>query len=71
MSLLLICKKLLKKLMFDSIFNFIDTKNMLSVHQLGFLSRDSCVNQLISVVHDIYYSFDASPKSNRSERRFL
>ena len=57
--------------MFDSIFNFIDTKNMLSFHQLGFNSSDSCVNQLISINYDIYYSLDANPKSNRCERRFL
>ena len=31
-SLLSICGKLMEKLMFNSIFNFIDTRNMLSVH---------------------------------------
>ena len=31
-SLLPICGKLMEKLMFNSIFNFIDTRNMLSVH---------------------------------------
>ena len=32
MSLFPICRKLMEKLMFNSIFNFIDTRNMLSVH---------------------------------------
>ena len=34
---------------------------MLSVHQIGFLPGDSCVHQLISIVHDIYHAFDANP----------
>ena len=32
-SLLPICGELMEKLMFNSIFNFIDTRNILSVHQ--------------------------------------
>ena len=41
-SLLPICGKLMKKLMFNSIFNFIDTRNMLSVRQSRFRPGDSC-----------------------------
>ena len=51
----------MEKLMFNSIFNFTDTRNMLSVHQIGFLPGDSCVHQLIWIVHDIYHAFDANP----------
>ena len=47
--------------MLNSIFNFIDTRNMLSVHQSGFRPGDSCVHQLISIVHEIYSAFDANP----------
>ena len=61
MFLLPIYGKLMKKLMFNSIFNFIDTRNMLSVHQSGFRSGDSCVHQLISIVRKIYNAFDANP----------
>ena len=60
-SLLPICRKLMEKLMFNSIFNFIDTRNMLSVHQSGFRPGDSCVHQLISILHEIYSAFDANP----------
>ena len=60
--LLPICRELLKKLMFNSIFNFLDTRNMVSVHQSGFRPGDSNVHQLISVVHDIYNAFDANPR---------
>ena len=34
---------------------------MLSVHQSGFRPGDSCVHQLISIVHEIYSAFDANP----------
>ena len=55
------CGKLMEKLMFNSIFNFIDARNMLSVHQSGFRPGDSCVHLLISIVHEIYDVFDANP----------
>ena len=47
--------------MCNSIFNVIDTRNMLSVHQSGFRRGDSCMHQLISIVHGIYNAFDANP----------
>ena len=34
---------------------------MLSVHQSGFRPGDSCVHELISIVHEIYNAFDANP----------
>ena len=61
MSLLPICGKLMGKHMFNSIFNFIGTRNMLSVHQCGFRPGDSCEHQFISIVHEIYNASDASP----------
>ena len=33
---------------------------MLSVLQSGFVPGDSCVHQLITIVHDIYHAFDAN-----------
>ena len=60
-SLLAICRKLIEKLMFNSILHFIDTKNMLSVHQSGFHHGDSCAHQLILIVHDIYNASDGNP----------
>ena len=61
MSLLPICGKLMEKLMFNSIFNFTGSKNMLSVYQSRFCPGNSCVLQLISILHDIYNAFDANP----------
>ena len=60
-SLSPICRKLMEKRMFNSICNFIYTRNMFSVHQSGFLSSESCVHQLISIIHEIYNGSDANP----------
>ena len=59
-SSLPICRKLMEKLMFKTVFNFIDTRNMLSVYQSGFRPSDSCLHQLILITHDIYNAFDAN-----------
>ena len=34
---------------------------MLSVHKPGFRPGDSCVHQLISIVHKVCNAFDANP----------
>ena len=44
MSLLPICRKFLEKLKLNSIFNFTDTRNVLSVHQSGFCPSDACMH---------------------------
>ena len=57
-SLLPICGKFFQKLQFNSIFKFLDDNNLLSSNQSGFTPSDSCEYQLLSIVHDIYASFD-------------
>ena len=52
-SLLPICGKIFKKLLFNSIFKFLDNNNLLSSNQSGFRPSDSCEYQLLSIVHDI------------------
>ena len=60
-SLLPLCEKLFEKFMVNSIFRFIDTRKIFSVHQSGFHPGDSCVHQLIGIVDDINNAFDANP----------
>ena len=60
-SLLPICGKIFEKLLFNSIFKFLDDNNLLSSNQSGFRPSDSCEYQLLSIVHDIYASFDCCP----------
>ena len=56
-SLLPICGKILQRL----IFKYIEENKLLSVHQSGFRCNDSSVNQLLSIVHNIYKALDAYP----------
>ena len=39
-------------------YKYISVNNLLPPNQSGFCSGDSCINQLLSITHDIYYSFD-------------
>ena len=42
-------------------FEFSTENNLISRNQLGFKSGDSCINQLLSITHEIYKLFDNSP----------
>ena len=53
-SLLPIFAKILEKLIFNSIMNFLEENNLLNSNQSGFRLNDSWENQLLSIVHDIY-----------------
>ena len=39
-------------------FEFFTKNNLISDNQSGFKPGDSCVNQLLSITHEIYQSFD-------------
>ena len=58
MSLLPICGKILERLMFNEMFNFFIENKLISSNQSGFKPGDSCINQLLSITHEIYKSFD-------------
>ena len=60
-SLLPICSKNFEKLIFDSIYRFTIHNKLLNSFQSCFRSNDSCINQLISITHNIYLAFDANP----------
>ena len=57
-SLLPICGKLFERLIFSSMINYSLENNRLSPHELGFISGDPCVQQFISITHEIYNAFD-------------
>ena len=59
-SLLPICGKIFGKLIFNSLFEYLENNNLLNVHQSGFRPGDSCVHQLLTITYDIYISFDAN-----------
>ena len=39
-------------------FKFFTSNNLISPNQSGFKPGDSCINQLLSITHEIYKSFD-------------
>ena len=57
-SLLLIAGKIFERLLYDRMFEFFIVNNSVSKNQSGFRPGDSCVNQLLSITHEIYQSFD-------------
>ena len=60
-SLLPICSKILEETIFDSIMRFLNKIKLLSDSKSGFRTSESCECSLLSVVHDIYKSFDYNP----------
>ena len=57
-SLLPICGKFFKRLIFNEMFRFFLVKNLLAPNKSGFKPGDSCINQLLSITREIYSSFD-------------
>ena len=57
-SLLPVCGKIFERIIFNSIFNYLSTNNLLSPHQSGFRPNDSCSNQLLYITHEIISSLD-------------
>ena len=57
-SLLPICGKIFERLIFNEMFSFFLDNNLLAPNQSGFKPGDSCINQLLSITHEIYSSFD-------------
>ena len=61
LSLLPICGKIFKRPIFNSLFEYLEKYKLLSANQSDFCAKGSCVNQLLSMVHNIYTAFDAYP----------
>ena len=58
-SLLPICGKIFERIIFNPAFEFLEKKKkLLSPSQSGFRPNNSCENQLLSTVHNIYEDFD-------------
>ena len=57
LSLLPICRKIFERTIFN-VYAFLENINLLTPKQSGFRSNDSCVSQLLSIVHSAYSDFD-------------
>ena len=56
-SLLPLCGKIFERLIYSVMYDFLSYYNLLSSNQSGFRSDDSCLNQLLSINHEILNAF--------------
>ena len=57
-SLLPIFGKIFERLIYNEMYSFFIENDLISSNQPGFKQGDSCINQLLSITHDIYQSLD-------------
>ena len=57
-SLLPICGKILERLIFNEMLRLVIESNFISWNQYGFKPAGSCINQLLSITHEIHKPFD-------------
>ena len=53
-SIVPICGKFFERLILNEMFRFFLANNLLAPNQYGFKPGDSCINQLLSITHEIY-----------------
>ena len=57
-SLLPIFRKIFERIIYNEMYPFFILNKLISPYQSGFKQGDSCINQLLSITHDIYQSLD-------------
>ena len=57
-SLLPICGECFERILYNSLFDFLNQNDLISPAQSGFKPGYSCINQLLSITHEIYQSMD-------------
>ena len=60
-TLLPIYGKTFERTIFNDVFAFLENNDLLTPKQYGFRPNDSCVSQVLSIVHNIYSDFDLNP----------
>ena len=66
-SLLPVCGKIFECLIYNNLFEYFIESDLISQNQSGFKPGDSCINQLISITHEIYPSFDGYQENRHPE----
>ena len=56
--LLSIYEKFFERVIYNNLFEYFIENDLTSQNQSGFKPGNSCINQLISITHEIYLSFD-------------
>ena len=60
-SLLPIFGKIFERVIYNSLFNYFLSNKLFTPSQSGFLLGDSCIAQLLSIIHEIQTAFDENP----------
>ena len=60
-SLLPIFGKIFERVIYNSLFNYCLSNKLFTPSQSGFLPGDSCIAQLLSIIHEIQTAFDENP----------
>ena len=53
-----IAGKIFERILYNNMFDFFTKNDLISHNQSGFKPDDSCINELLSITHEIYKSFD-------------
>ena len=63
--MLLVCGKTLERLIYNKKFGFSTENELISSNQSGFKPEDSCANQLLFIIHNIYQLLEDGFKTRR------
>ena len=63
-SLLSIFGKIFERVIYNSLFNYFISNKPFAPSQSGFLPGDSCIAQLLSIIHEMQTAFDGSPAAD-------
>ena len=55
-----ICGKIFEKIIFDSLYAYLVSNNLITRNQSGFVPGDSCTNQLLFLINEIHEAFEDS-----------
>ena len=54
-------EKFIEKCIYNTLYSYLESNDILSKSQSGFRKGDSCISQLLAITHEIYSNFDAYP----------
>ena len=55
-----VCGKILEKIIFNNLYSYFHTNNLLTKNQSGFRPGDSTTNQLLYLLDEIHQAFDST-----------
>ena len=63
-SLLPIFGKIFEKVIYNLLLNYFQSNRLFTPSESGFLGDDSCIAQLLSIIHEIQTAFDENPTAD-------